>query len=766
MGFDLSKKKTFAKDLYQYFTGAELSRNRNILMHNRMGIRIEMDIDLCNLVLWISPKAGKSLSYKDRNFSCRDDYTSVFDSIHFLDLSPEKFLKCEYAPFHSILHYKDKKIHILSLYDSPAVILKFEGSCMVNFKSDKADFVCSREKNRFIVSHPDRGYIFHYASVLTGASAFTHQLVTDEGRSTYARANMLSNDCIVIGAGLDDENISALMNGVADIDFDTLCKRNAAKVEDASKYGNVLLNGNDKLEKLLKLNKEILISAQDASGATQAALKRIYYLIWNRDGGMIWSLSSYAGLTWPLKNWTAFLLANPLEIDENGWKGKTFAQMVNGKISKWQEDGTFYAVWSAFTHWTQTWDNTFCLPQNIAPLEDSVTWMEEYCFDPAVGLFGRYYYCETPLEGSRDNGWDSAVGKPGVSSSTPYKKKDIVRSYDIYINAYMHSAYVMLTAMETEYNPKASKANLEKAAKLAEKMEPLFDKGSLPSYGYLKTKEDEIIKAPPYGMDECDYEWAMALAMFLRNPLEMKKYRHLVYKNITSGRRGGFVASKASVLSGMDTEFVDEKHIIDAILYIAKQSYTPGDYLVMPNTIIEIIGAKDGDIFHDVRPQMFSISAVLAAVSNLGVKKLPFGLAVRGTGFLKKIEHYEYNGGTIHFSYSGKGKIEKVLIDGKGVENSWQLPIKKLSKESTVDIIMSANANIKNTLIYSTVKLDDIDNGIFMITAYGQNQLLYKNLDSAPVIMHNGIHTKFSLTTEGEYSMIEFEGTGKHTVTL
>ena len=70
-----------------------------VLMHSHMGIRIEYDIGAQRLNLWISPSPTTSIDYHDRNFSNRDDHTSLFDRIRFPDLTLETFWAAITTPF-------------------------------------------------------------------------------------------------------------------------------------------------------------------------------------------------------------------------------------------------------------------------------------------------------------------------------------------------------------------------------------------------------------------------------------------------------------------------------------------------------------------------------------------------------------------------------------------------------------------------------------------------------------------------------------------
>ena len=97
-----------------------------------------------------------------------------------------------------------------------------------------------------------------------------------------------------------------------------------------------------------------MLSMQDRAGAIQAALTAIYYLIWVRDGTIISTYTALAGDTRFIEKWTPFLLSNPNIITDEEPKGYAWLQIPGTVHTKWQEDGIFYAVHSAYTHWKTT----------------------------------------------------------------------------------------------------------------------------------------------------------------------------------------------------------------------------------------------------------------------------------------------------------------------------------------------------------------------------------------------------------------------------
>ena len=302
---------------------------KTILSHGRLGVRIELNFnDEGVLELWISPRAETSSASRDRNWSNRDDHTRLFDRIGLRDLSQQQFVRCDYDPFHIVVVFQHQTLHLISLYDEAGVTLWFENVQIVDFKSDKADTPLSRDAQTFAVSHPDRGEIFHFAAVLESGK-FTHQLVTDEGRSTYAAARLEANKTLAILGGLHEDRVLERAQNVAQRGCNALLEHNEKLVNDALQSGHIELRDDKALQKLVDINRRVLLSQQDAQGAIRAALNRIYYLIWARDGAIIECFKAHAGWSEGVEKWSRFLLDNPLVIEDEEPRGRTYGMLVS-----------------------------------------------------------------------------------------------------------------------------------------------------------------------------------------------------------------------------------------------------------------------------------------------------------------------------------------------------------------------------------------------------------------------------------------------------
>ncbi|HXY39624.1 MAG TPA: hypothetical protein VEQ10_08140, partial [Vicinamibacteria bacterium] len=557
-----------------------------VQMHNRRGVRIELDLDKKTLELWISPSAGASLDYRDRNFSNRDDHTPVFDRISLPGLPDRRdFVRCDYDPFHSVVRYRDQVLHVATLFDRPVVLVWFEAPSIVDLKTDKQDRFVARSERLFEVEHPDRGRAFRFAAAISGDGRFLHQRDVDPGRSTYARAAVAPGEVLAVAGELASEPVAAWAQEAAAGPASRLVAETEAKVAAALAGGRTRLRGRPDMQRVLDLNRRVLLSMQDDSGAIRAAIKYIYYLIWVRDGGIIDAPAAYAGWVDPLTRWTGFLLANPTTTDQQP-KGRFFGQLVNGRISKWQEDGLFYAVWSAFTHFTQTGEARFATGENLAVQRDALDWLERYAFDRERGLFGRYYDGETPLSDSRGDGWDDAVGSPAERFRTELRGRVVTRSYDLNANLFAWGVYVMLSSMDAAHAGEYQ----AKARTLEVKLRPwLARRDPLPDYGELRTRDGEMLRASPLEMGMGDYLWALTLTPFAGEvfdlgPLRAKLLRLRAADTRTPAGTTTFLATHFSLLASLDTETDDEAQILAELDRVVPEAVRPGRYLPMAYT--------------------------------------------------------------------------------------------------------------------------------------------------------------------------------------
>lgn len=744
-------------------------RETQVLMQNRMGIRIEYTLDRNNLQLWISPQAGKSMSYVDQNWSNRDDHTPVFDRILLPNCDLTQFVRCDWDPFHSILYFKDQTLHLAQIYDQPAVLIWFEKDGLVDIKTYGE--AVERTDNAFVMNFTDRGRDFQSAAILApGAGYFQHQLQLDNYRSIHTRAQLQPGQLLLIVSELQQEQIAQRAKKWIEPPIAEILARNEQLIASDLNTGRFKLKNRPEMQKLLDKSRRVALSVQAFNGFMRSTNQYIYYLLWYRDGGMNTSHLAYSGWSQPAHDHTKFALFNPNFTNEHP-DSIFFGQIMAGPITKWEEDGLFYVVWPAFSYWTQTGDKSLCEGKYLATMERAMQWLEDYCYDEKQGLFGRYFSGETPLTNSRDDGWDNATGAPTFKWKSEYQGKTIVRSYDIYINLLCYSTYLMLSAMQND--PARADAHYQKAMNLEKQIKVFFDdQHTLPSYGRLLTDSGELITAEPFGMELWDYVWGLSLPPFV--PTLPQKYRHLrdqIREDMTTTRSGYFLCVYFAMLTAMDPAIHNEDELMAAMDKLVEYSSRPGKYLPMPYAMPEMFNISEEDPFHDIRPLVYSIAPWLSAVTNLGLHRLPFGIAARGSKYLDQLENYAYKGALLNVSFKGQGKVTRLVLNGEPISVTLQIPDNKLKRgANTLVIEMAEKAEPINVLVASTVQLRSATGGskpTFEVTAYGKNVLTFKNLlRKVKIIGADGQTRGFEQTKMDNLEYIEFSGRGDFKVIL
>ncbi len=733
-----------------------------INMHSRMGIRVEYVLDRQKLSLWISPQAEKEISHFYRNFSNRDDHTSIFDAISLPTLNLADFVRCDYDAFHSTLRFKNQTMHIAVTFDEPVVLVWFEKPEMVDIKSDKQDSVFKRTNNAFMVGHPDRGLDFRFiARMGRGGGTFLHQPDIEKGRSTHARARLEAGQTLFLWGELAKEDIAGRSDAMAERSIADILADTEEKVAAALANGVIVVKANPDHQRLLDTNRRVLLAGQDASGSIRAAMKYIYYMQWNRDEAHTCVNYCYAGDPEPSHLLNRFILSNP-SVSTTEPKGYYFGMLTGPTINKTEEDGLFFAVWNAFAYWTQTGDDTYIKGKYLRTMEEALDWLERYSYDPNMGLMARYHACETPLDHSRGWEFDGAVGYPVVEPThIQYDGKNIVKAYDIYINNLTYATYVMLSAMTS-----GSKADgyMAKAEKLAEKMRAFYKNGQvLPEYGFLRTESGESAMARPYGLDIDDYMWALCLPPFYAEDGErLLAARRAILDKITEGSR--FMMSYFAAIRVNDSEVVGEDILLERIAQVIPESVRPGKYLPMPYTTVEMTRMPDGDQYHDVRPYYLGAGTWYGAVAGLALQRLPFGISVRATRELEGLKNYAYKKSLIDVNLTGEGPIKQVLINGKELRFSYQVPEDLLTRgKNHIDVQKGIGERGEPVLIYSTLLLRSVkaqdSNVEYVMDAFGKNVLRFKRLTGKLEVRdEKGAIIEHTQSSFDKLTQIEFKG--------
>lgn len=696
-----------------------------VFLHNPKALRIELRLDDARLLLWWSPGAGASFDALERNYSNRDDHLDVFERIELEDAPLSGFISCDYDPYRATLRYDGRVVGLATVPDLPVVMITaVEAPLTIRFKTMRHDTPLATDARGWSVRHEEGGRAFEFAARIgAGSGVFRHQPIFEPGRAVHASANLAGGQTLFIGVGLAGENIAQKLSALSARDLASLHASTDEVVARDLADGTPVFRDAPELDNLYALTRRSLHGAIDDSGALRAALKEVYYLIWVRDGAFCYNYQAAAGWMHRHAEWCRLALANPLKMDEAGIPaGRTYGQLIARRFGKLEEDGPYYVVWSVFTHWVQTGDTSLLTPENLALLEEVVRWTEAYAFDGQRGLFRERLVDESPFTGSRDDGWDAATGDPRREGGVKYQGRHITASYSAYMNLLMFGTYGMLAALP---GMNSAASYREKAARLWEKLRDFLPVEGLPPAGELLMEDGSRVIAPPYIPKTACYIWSFSLPGLAPIP-HIDAVRLRLLRDVMAAPKGHWINAITSLIASVDPLVCDEGELVRALHYLVPETLRSGKYLPMPGTMPEKHDVEDGDYYHDIRPQAFAQSSWLAACTGLGVRRLPFGLAVRPTRFLRSLAAYAWRESRLDFTFDAAH--EGLVIDGAPVPRSLQIPQAALRPGKVavgVGRLPSHGVLVRSNVGLTLVSAVSSTEVVYKIETHGLNELVF-----------------------------------------
>jgi len=715
-----------------------------IFLANPQALRIEYRLDDQQLELWWSPKAGESTDCADRNYSARDAHLNVFERIEFPGCDRESFQSCDYDPYHSTLRFASQSLHLAVAVDAPIVFLWCEHPQAVDFKTARFDEALIEAPDAFAVKHAEPRYDFEFAAQLgAGEGALRHCHFHGPESPRFVRAELAAGQMLAIGAGVAGEEIAERLRRFASQSPQERRAEVEAVLQPVEAAGHAVSPAYPDLEALRKKTVRGLHSMIDESGAYRASLKAIYYLIWIRDSGFSFAYQAAAGWPHKLGELGRLLLDNPCTVRDEGLPNqRMFAQLVNCDYGKLEEDGLYYVVWTLFTHWTQVGCLDFMTEADWALIDEALDWVEQVTWDPERGLFGEHFADETPTQNWRDFGWDYAIGKPLEGADvmrhhpgdavTPEQQdsagagQPIERNYDVYFQMIMHSTYVMLSAMteKAEYARKAERLWPQLKRLLNERHD------GVPVYGELLLEGGSRVLSPHWGEARSCCIWGLTMPNFA--PLEdWDAVLGATMDAIAANPEMHWINGIAAAMAAVDPWCYDEQKLLALHQRLATETNTPGEYLPMGGAMPEKFNAPPGNLYHDIRPQGFAMGAWLAAWSSLGLRRLPYGLALRPTQAFTEIQNYAWRGQSIQFHFGPTGKALALEVEGRVIPGSLQVPEGALHDDAPAVKLVAAEA--RPLWLRSTVRLNEVEAAAEAIHYHGEAFGLSEITFSEPV---------------------------------
>ncbi len=751
----LNRDKRKLSDRYAIDSGTK--NVREVLLHSPMGLRVCHNINAGTMEIWISPQAKKSVDADLRNFSNRDDYTTVFDRITFPGLQPEEFVECRFDPFHSVLVYGDDRVHLVPLVDEPGVLLWSEAGTVVDIKSDKTDTALTQSAHVFSVLHPDRGHSFAFAAVAgKGEGRYQHHLINARGRSIYARLELDPSQPLIIGGEMAWEKPAESFERLLEKPVSEICDENESRVKEEIAFGRALFKNRPELQEQYDINHRILYAGMDHGGAIPGAWRKLYYLLWHMDGSMCSASVGMAGWAEYLRRWVRFQVGNLTET-ETPVPGRYFGQLVDRHISKQEEWGLFWATWSAFTFWTQTGERQYIEGAYQHNLLEALDWLERLCFDESREAFGTWYRGENPFAGSHDFGYDAAIGIPQNTQAPAMEGQAIRRWYTRDFNLWMFNVYTMMSAM---WPDRADEMD-GKAQRIAVFLDGLERKHATAIVeledGTCIDDEQPVRHAP--GACFMPRQWDI--------PESIKAGSHYDVSDLKEGKEK-FAHHHLLNFVMMDPLFFDDSHLQTFLDVFLPQCRRSGAFQCMPGSMPENVNCEDGS-YHDNRPYFMPIGMMQSATMGQGLFRLPFGIAVRANNWLERISHYQYRGNTFDVIFSGCGEtVADVQIDGEHVPASLQLPDARLRTCRTVTLRLASSVS-GTQLATSSVRLLDVQQQdhetLYQVEAFGHNQMAFLDMSFLLRIENeDGEPCPYETRKQDGLCWISFSGRGRFTI--
>lgn len=704
-----------------------------VFLSTPQALRVEYRLDDQQLELWWSPRAGRSTDCFDRTYSNRDAHLDVFASIHLPGCTLESFLGCDWDPYHCVLRFTGQTLHLATRPDAAAVFVWGENAQLVEIKAARHDAPLAAGPDVFAVRHDDPQRAFVFAAALApGAGCLRISPRKLTAHPLYARAELAAGQLLCIGVGEAEDPVVNRARAFAAQPWSVHAAATDAQLAPVLAMGRISSSRHPGLARLRDTVVRGLHSMIDESGAYRASLKSIYYLTWVRDGGFSFAYQAAAGWPHKLPEFCRLLLDNPTTVDEPGLpRGRMFGQLIHRQLGKLEEDGLFYVIWSLHTLWTQTGDLSFMRPQDWALLEEALAWVEQMTWDPERGLYGEHFADETPTLGHRDHGWDHAIGQPiGDHDVVRHQGRLVVRNYDVYFNLLMHSSLVMLAALRQDPAPLAKADALWPALSrlLAERHQ------GIPAAGGLVLEDGSWVIAPHWGPAKSCCVWGLTLPCHA--PLaDWDSVRAATLDAIIAEPEMHFTNGVCSAIAAVDPWVYPEDRALGILQRIADETEKPGRYLPMGGAMPEKLGAPEGNLYHDIRPQGFAMGSWLFAFASLGLRRLPYGLALRPTTAFDHIGQYPWRGRTLELHWQARGRDLALEINGVRVPGTLQLPQRLLDAPGPHTIALVA-APATCLWLRSHVQLDEVcakeTERSYHFTAHGVAEITLSQQPASP----------------------------------
>lgn len=653
---------------------------RNIILQNRCGNRLTllMHEGRTDVELVYKPSAFRRREFRARNYSNRDNFTALFNSVTLPDIGAGLVKTFDYDPFVT---------RVSTLSDALArnlitVVNIADENCFA-IAARQPLLIAIRPHERFEVrdgllteSFTDRG---EQIVSLVAFRSFeqSRYRITDDGQHVI---QLLDNDVMLIGGEENAYQVSRVLGKLRELSLDELIAQTEQAVAPVLSQGRAIVS-DDEVQRVLDLNRRLVYSQFDEGGASFGALQRIYHLIWVRDGSMTASLYAAAGCPRLAQIWAPFVLRNPSveRRERDGRLVREYLQLVGTRWSKGEDDGLFYVLLSLYHHYQSTGDDTLLSAADLRPLFDAIDHAVTTRLDKQRGIFGSDTRGESTLKSSPYYGYDVVNGEMDRHrvGTTTSSGREIAHSYSLYHNVNMYNvlrmACILLPAASGEYGDTAARYAAV-AAQLVQDIDQQFVKEDGTFRADLLIMDDGSERWVDFAeADYWEYAWATSLGPFFPNPAVALKSARMVVQKWPGIRSYGYcpwnTLSRTLKDHGMGTADFRAMHVdqISEALKVTKK-------YPMPGALTEYYKHEES-----WRGLPFSAATFNLAVVSLLLQPLPMGIAVRASTLTDRVDNFAWRTARLDVSTTGTGDaVRSVTVNGQPLLGTLQIPEHRL----------------------------------------------------------------------------------------
>ncbi|MGF1483512.1 MAG: hypothetical protein ACFBZ8_04015 [Opitutales bacterium] len=655
----------------------------NLILQNRAGNRCTLLVypDRSELEFVYKPNAFRRKEFRARNFSNRDNQTTLFRSFVLPDLkADDAAFHFDYDPFLTGIELAHanaarNQLRLLNLAEENVFALCARGPLLLAIKPHTA---FEARDGLLLERFEDRGEAIVSFIAFPGYELNRYRVLND---GTHI-LQVLENEPVYIGGEENLAQVERVLRLLVGKDFDTVAEANAAALQTQLRTGQAELTQND-FQRVFDLNRRIAWSGLDAGGACFGALNRIYYLIWVRDGSMTTAHMALAGNPEFARIWVPFLWANPSWTQPDDSPAfPEFGQMLGTRWSKSEDDGLFYAVWSLFTYLRVVGEDRILSDEVLDLMEHVIDRHLDKCWNADLQLMTSDTLGEESLQGSPYFSFDIVNGSlQRAHSNTAYAGKifERVASYYHQSNTYnvLLMAAVLLELGGRENSP--AERYLARARALQQSVqEKLIDPEGLPypMHVFYTDGTDERLPLDPDTSDMWEYAWALSQGPF-----------HLLPEDqITAGleviRRWPLRQARSYGLSPWNvlTRYLHETKVFSAAEAQAHLQDEVTEALT-PTQKYPLLGALHEDYRNPDgwRALPFTAGSFIVSQTARLLAPLAQGLAVREGGDTRALRDFRYRLSRLDVSTLGDGdEVASWTLNGLEILHTLQLPEQRL----------------------------------------------------------------------------------------